>query len=99
MVQRTKKIILQKFPILITKQNCNTKVGRESNESIRKTRRIFKYVISQPYLNGKIENKSMNLVSSEVSYKNSGIKNFRQHKVTLIGDSFLKELRRMGNFH
>ena len=33
----------------------------------------------------------MKTVSSEVSYKNSGIKKkFRRHKVTLIGDSFLR---------
>jgi hypothetical protein len=36
----------------------------------------------------------MKMVSSEVSYKNSGIKKkFRQHKVTLIGDSFLRGIR------
>jgi hypothetical protein len=33
-------------------------------------------------------------MKSEVSYKNSGIKKkFRQHKVTLIGDSFLRGIR------
>jgi hypothetical protein len=36
----------------------------------------------------------MKTVSSEVTYKNSGIKKkFRQHKVTLIGDSFLRGIR------
>jgi len=44
--------------------------------------------------NGEIENKSMKTVSSEVTYKNSGIKKkFRQHKVTLIGDSLLRGIR------
>jgi len=33
-------------------------------------------------------------MKSKVSYKNSGIKKkFRQHKVTLIGDSFLRGIR------
>jgi hypothetical protein len=45
-------------------------------------------------LNGKTENKSLKIVSSEVTYKNHVIKNkFRQHKVTMIGDSFVSGIK------
>jgi len=45
-------------------------------------------------LNGKIGNKSMVRVSSVVTYMNSVTKNkLRQHKITMIGDSFLRGIR------
>jgi len=45
-------------------------------------------------LNGEIVNKSMKSVSSVVTYKDSVTRNKpRQHKVTMIGDSFLRGIR------
>jgi len=45
-------------------------------------------------LNGKIGNKSMETVPSIVTHKNSVTKKkVRQHNVTTIGDSFLREIR------
>jgi hypothetical protein len=42
-------------------------------------------------LNGKTGNKSMKTVSSVVTHVNSATRNkLRQHKVTMIGDSFLR---------
>jgi len=46
-------------------------------------------------LNGKIENKNIEKVSNEVGYKNRENKKqkFNQHKVIMIGDSFLRGIR------
>jgi hypothetical protein len=70
-------------------------VQHQSSERIQQTdkknKEDFQIYDISTLLNGKIENKSMNI---EVSYKNSGIKKtYRQHKVTLIGDSFLRGIR------
>jgi hypothetical protein len=77
--------------------NCDhqTKLQHQRRERIHridnKNKEDFQMYHSPTLLNGKIENKSMKTVSSEVRYKNSGIKKkFTQHKVTLIGDSFLR---------
>jgi len=46
-------------------------------------------------LNGKIGNKGMKTVSSEVTYVNSITKNkLKQHKVPMTGDSFLRGIRK-----
>jgi hypothetical protein len=45
-------------------------------------------------LNGKTGNKSMKTVSSVLTHVNSATRNkLRQHKVTMIGDSFLRGIR------
>jgi len=45
-------------------------------------------------LNGKIGNKSMKTVSKVVTYVNSASQSrFRQHKLTMIGDTFLSGIR------
>ena len=45
-------------------------------------------------LNGKLGNKSMKTVSNVVTYVNSASQNrLRQHKLTMIGDTFLSGIR------
>jgi hypothetical protein len=69
--------------------------SRERIQRIDKKNREDSQIYQIPILlNGKIGNKSMETVSSVVTHKNSATQNkLRQHNVTMIGDSCLREMR------
>ena len=82
----------------IPNHDHQTKLQHQSRGRTQRTRKEnrddFQIHHIPTLLNGKIENKSMETVSSVVTYMNSVTKNkLRQHKITMIGDSFLRGIR------
>ena len=74
------------------------KLQHQSRERIqwidKKKREDFQIYHIPTLVNGKIRNKSIKTVSSVVTYKNSVTKDkLRQHKMTMIGDIFLRGIR------